>query len=74
MRIYIYEEGLARFATEEFDSEMADTENKRYQHLTNYSVNKKNSDFVPSNEEEYFGSKWSLTSLKDFLTYSIGKQ
>jgi hypothetical protein len=49
LRIYVYEEGLARFATEEYDSSGYDSENKKYQHLTNYSINKKNEDFVPSN-------------------------
>lgn len=73
LRIYVYEEGLARFATEEYDTSAYNCENKRFQHLTNYSVNKKNTDFIPSNHEEYFGSKWSLTSLKDFLAFNIGK-
>lgn len=48
LRIYVYEEGLARFATEEYDCSAYDSENKKFQHLTNYSVNKKNADFVPS--------------------------
>jgi hypothetical protein len=42
LRIYIYEEGLARFATESYDQSATDCENKKFQHLTNYSVNKKN--------------------------------
>lgn len=47
LRIYIYEEGLARFATELYSSDMS-SEKKAYRHLTNYSVNKKNENFVPS--------------------------
>ena len=42
LRIYVYEEGLGRFATESYDETNSDCENKRFQHLTNYSVNKKN--------------------------------
>lgn len=74
LRIYVYEEGLARFATEEYDKLGEDMENKKFQHLTNYSINKKNGEFLkPTEDEEYFGSKWSLTSLKDFLAFNIGK-
>jgi hypothetical protein len=47
LRLYIYEEGLARFATELYTTEMG-SEKKNFRHLTNYSVNKKNDNFVPS--------------------------
>lgn len=40
LRIYVYEEGLARFATEPYDT---DNLKNVYSHLTNYSINKKNS-------------------------------
>lgn len=48
LRIYIYHEGLGRFATETYDQNAADCEHKKFQHLTNYSVNKKNTQFVKS--------------------------
>jgi len=41
LKIYIYEEGLARFATEKYDGNFRDTKNV-FSHLTNYSINKKN--------------------------------
>jgi len=41
LRIYVYEEGLARFATEKYDEGFRDTKNV-FSHLTNYSINKKN--------------------------------
>lgn len=41
LRIYVYEEGLARFATERYNNEMGE-DRKNFRHLTNYSVNKKN--------------------------------
>ena len=37
LRIYIYEEGLARFASEKYDT--SDLKNV-FSHLTNYSINK----------------------------------
>jgi tubulin polyglutamylase TTLL5 len=42
LRIYIYEEGLARFATEKYEENL-DHKNV-YAHLTNYSINKFNTD------------------------------
>lgn len=38
LRIYVYEEGLARFASEKYDTK--DLKNI-FSHLTNYSINKK---------------------------------
>ena len=43
LRIYIYKEGLARFASVSYSSKI-DKDNK-YMHLTNYSINKKNDNF-----------------------------
>ena len=37
LRIYIYEEGLVRFASEKYDT--SDLKNV-FSHLTNYSINK----------------------------------
>lgn len=66
LRIYIYEEGLARFATEKYDKTFSDTKNV-FSHLTNYSINKKNINrFVKPNElnesdlQPEQASKWSL--------------
>jgi hypothetical protein len=44
LRIYVYKEGLARFASETYTTKI--TKESRYQHLTNYSINKKNENFV----------------------------
>lgn len=44
LSIYIYKEGLARFATEKYKEDLFDPTNEKsaYIHLTNYSINKKN--------------------------------
>jgi len=62
LRIYLYEEGLARFASEEYQT--ASTRNK-FVHLTNYSVNKKNEKFVQNLDyrKDNVGHKWSLSAL-----------
>ena len=42
LRAYMYEEGLTRFATTDYNSDLTTRSIKnRYMHLTNYSVNKK---------------------------------
>jgi tubulin polyglutamylase TTLL5 len=68
LRIYFYNEGLARFATEKY-SLSENTVQDVFMHLTNYAVNKKNTKFVKNKtgDEELSASKWSLTALKKFL-------
>ena len=72
LRLYIYEEGLTRFATCKY-SDTADAGGSRkatkFMHLTNFSVNKKNINFVKTNadDEDGTGSKWSLSVLRNAL-------
>lgn len=61
LRIYLYEEGLARFASEEYQT----CKRNKFVHLTNYSVNKKNEKFVQNVDyrKDNIGHKWSLSAL-----------
>ena len=43
-RIYVYHEGLARFASEPY--QVQTSKQNKFAHLTNYSINKKNDKFV----------------------------
>jgi hypothetical protein len=61
LRIYVYDEGLARFASEKYDID--DTKNI-YSHLTNYSINKKNSATAAAQHD----TKWTLKKLKEYLS------
>jgi hypothetical protein len=45
LRVYIYDEGLTRFATVKYNSDNSKVKN-RYVHLTNYSLNKNNANFI----------------------------
>ena len=49
LRVYIYEDGLVRFATQKYQSSLnnnnANSKAAQYVHLTNYSLNKKNANF-----------------------------
>ncbi|KAA3681229.1 tubulin polyglutamylase TTLL5 [Paragonimus westermani] len=66
--VYLYEEGLVRFATVRYQY---GTRHLKTQcmHLTNYSVNKKNFEFVQNDDAnvEDFGNKWSLGALLRYL-------
>lgn len=66
--VYIYEEGLVRFATVRYQVGAKHLKTQ-CMHLTNYSVNKKNFEFVQNDDPnvEDFGNKWSLGALLRFL-------
>lgn len=44
LRVYVFQEGLARFASETYTSKI--NKNNKFMHLTNYSINKKNEKFI----------------------------
>jgi len=46
LKIYVYNEGLARFATEEYISPNSDNLDTLCMHLTNYAINKYNPNFI----------------------------
>ena len=46
LRIYLFYEGLARFATEEYKLPNRDNISDMCMHLTNYAINKDNPKFV----------------------------
>lgn len=58
----MFKEGLARFASEPYQT---GNKFKKFSHLTNYSINKKNANYVSNlnAEEDDFGFKWSLSAL-----------
>jgi len=64
LRIYIYEEGLTRFATVKYNQ--TSKKQSKYVHLTNYSLNKFNANFVNNTDADVDdqGSKWSITALR----------
>ncbi|KAK2826139.1 hypothetical protein Q5P01_020353 [Channa striata] len=66
--IYVYEEGLTRFATVRYDQTSKNIKNT-FMHLTNYSVNKKSSDYVSCDDPEVedYGNKWSMSAMLRYL-------
>ena len=76
LRIYIYHNGLVRFATEDYNKDCYDN---IYIHITNFSINKNNVNYKPNikdnNEienqdninEDDDSSKWSLVEYRNYF-------
>lgn len=73
LKVYIYREGLVRFASEEYkyitQGEVIDEKLSKFIHLTNYSINKNSSNYDKniSAEDQCLGSKWSLSALQKYF-------
>ena len=73
LRVYLYDDGLVRFASDKYSMSDNDLSNQ-FIHLTNYSVNKNNHNYVPNDDiEGQVGNKWSLKTLWRYLSH-CGKQ
>lgn len=67
LRIYIFSDGLVRFASCKYSPSMKTLGNK-FMHLTNYSVNKKNSEYQANSDDKACqGHKWALKALWQYL-------
>ena len=67
IKVYLYEDGLVRFATKPFSTKKEDL-NDKFAHLTNYSVNKESEEFIQNtNPAEFDGHKWSLKTFWRYM-------
>ncbi|KNC53200.1 uncharacterized protein AMSG_09284 [Thecamonas trahens ATCC 50062] len=86
LTVYLFDDGLVRFATVKY-APGADSWSNRFMHLTNYSVNKHNTEYKAAGAEagsesgsesdggsdESQAHKWSLAALKQyFAEHGIG--
>jgi len=69
LRLWIHEEGLARFATEEYKKPSGGNLDKICMHLTNYAVNKRNSKFIGNQDADAddVGHKRSISAVFTYL-------
>ncbi|XP_029452661.1 probable tubulin polyglutamylase TTLL2 [Rhinatrema bivittatum] len=67
LTVYVYQEGLVRFATEKFDLDSLDN---IYAHLTNTSINKYGISYSKGKERVGCGCKWTLSQFRSYL-YSL---
>ncbi|KAJ3041330.1 Tubulin polyglutamylase ttll4, partial [Rhizophlyctis rosea] len=78
LRVYLFEEGVVRFASEGYKRSTAHKDlRRRLVHLTNYSISKRAKRLHGADEEEKMDDetefdvrdrKWSLKTLKKYLT------
>ena len=77
LKVYLFKEGLARFATKKYTTSQSATD-KQFIHLTNYSVNKKNEEYVKNTgsnlnkqaddaSADENASKWNLAQLAKYF-------
>ena len=71
LRVYVYQDGLARFATVKYQSPAPSNLHNLCMHLTNYAINKDSAAFVQNSEvdQDGIGSKrsylWVLKKIKE---------
>ncbi|XP_068265935.1 tubulin polyglutamylase TTLL13 [Nyctibius grandis] len=64
LRIFVYKEGLARFATMRYNDPSSRNLDDICMHLTNYAINKHHENFV---QDDSVGSKRKLSTLKAWM-------
>ena len=69
LRIFLFHEGLVRFATEAYTPPVGTNLGNMFMHLTNYAINKENEKFEFNNDEKRddVGHKRSLTWFLNYL-------
>ena len=70
LRVYIHDEGLARFCTEPYKKPTARNMDNLFMHLTNYAINKLSSAYQAGEEssgDEESGHKRSLKAIMNIL-------
>ncbi|SPP80989.1 tubulin polyglutamylase TTLL13P [Drosophila guanche] len=67
LRIFVYNEGLARFATNKYVEPTSGNTTDLYMHLTNYSVNKRNSHYELCDNDDC-GSKRKLSAINNWMS------
>lgn len=65
LRVFVYKEGIARFATEKYVKPSNENAPNRFIHLTNYAINKQSPNFVKANDDS--GHKRSLSAILKIL-------
>ena len=63
MRIYLFKDGLARFATQEYEKPSSENKHNMFIHLTNFAINKKSDNFDAGEGDGDSGHKRSLVNI-----------
>ncbi len=76
LRVYVYKDGLARFATVPYEAPGPGNLDNLFMHLTNYAINKDSENFIANTSEtnDDIGSKRSFTSILRRITQEFGEE
>lgn len=75
LEIFLYDEGLVRFATVNYKTPTNENINQTYMHLTNYSLNKRSVHYKHTTDESQTdGSKRKLTLVWKQLSEMFGNE
>jgi tubulin polyglutamylase TTLL6/13 len=70
LRVFVFQEGLARFATEEYVGPQKCNLDNLFMHLTNYAIQKKSEGFVQNETaDDDSGHKRSLTQILQYFKH-----
>jgi tubulin polyglutamylase TTLL6/13 len=74
MRIYMFEDGLARLATVKYEPPVKENLHRLKMHLTNYAINKNSTSFVynTAGDKDDIGSKRSFKSILRLIHKQFG--
>lgn len=74
LRVYVYKDGLARLATEQYEKPTDKNVGNLFMHLTNYAINKvsENFEFNEDKNNDDVGSKRSMTSVLEGIDIDEG--
>ena len=68
MRVFVFQEGLARFATAEYVEPTKKNLKNLFMHLTNYAINKKSDGFVQNEgDDDDSGTKRTLSTVLAYM-------
>ncbi|CAE1276358.1 TTLL6_13 [Acanthosepion pharaonis] len=73
LRIFVFKDGLTRFATCKYSDPTTNNTDNVYMHLTNYAINKHSDDFIRDDEA---GSKRRISTVSQYLSsqgYDVDK-
>lgn len=73
LRVFVFREGLARFATEQYQPPIKQNMENMFMHLTNYAINKQSDNFEKNQDEEDMesGHKRSVTAVLKYIEENV---
>ena len=75
LEIFLYDEGLVRFATIDYKAPSTENLHETYMHLTNYSLNKRSANYKHATDDKQTdGSKRKLTLVWKQLSQIFGDE